>query len=432
MHDLSPILNDMADYTGFLQSLYNASHAATAKQQADALMPVWQAIEKSDTKSNKLTTTALHDMFTHIARYLNVVQLQRPLIAPYSHHLSAQLNMVMRKTMPDDMYNSTKITSYGDFGTAKILPNRKYKFTFLRARQNNTHLSVIPVIMIDPDIMAQTVEHGGRDLLQTFQSLTDISNHDYIHAATAPIINAYYGEGALHLEHTPYMQAHKTQNPLRTLYPKNETSWQVCKQSPMALAAYDFTTPLEGHALLAHKALFTKYLDQSPTAILIDTYFDQLSTLMTKVDAPIAHEIGQYYTLMLYHRMLHMLPFTHPVMQHIEQRGAALPIPHDDWQSTYTHLINPENATTQARKDQLKIMPIRIRTHTKLSGSGSTHEQSASQLIRMCAHVNGMQYWTPLHYAPHKDAKQALPDLHRVLRTTSDELQSVHQTLKIA
>lgn len=435
----SPILNDAQSVTTFIQQIAKMDKDDLAIAQANALAPIWQAIETSD-DAQDLTAPRLHRMFTQISALMHVTQLQRPIIAP----LSPILTQALESTNTPDLISML----YGDdfgyktlFTAPKTQHPHQYQFTFMSVKsisQQKQHLTVMPVIRMDANQLALAQAHAPADMLTSFQDLFATINHDYIHAATAPIINTYFdnAQNTIPLHTTPYAQALNYSDAKQTPYYVLYQGEGVQTSTPLSLTHYNASKfYLEGHALFAHKQLYSAHIDPNSDIKSVTTFFAGLNTLTRRLheqyDAQTATTTAQYFTLLVYERALHMVPYTHPIIKAIETAAAALPVDKQSWLDLIKNKITPNQTddfdTTVDKNGVAQFL------REEFSKNAHIENEPTLRLIRMCAHMQSPLYWLRLHKETYnaRARKTAISDLHTVLKTTISELNAAQNRIRL-
>ncbi|HEY8962957.1 MAG TPA: hypothetical protein VIN59_00695 [Alphaproteobacteria bacterium] len=432
LQSLAAILDPEQDNKEFLNALILMHRGDIIKAQADDLSPVWMSLEASNkdhADEHTLSAKKLKRMFLEVGRYNWVTQMQRPVIMPMSYDPSLSLheNLHLHYGLEG---HKTGIFS-DKFGAAKLLHAPEgaldYQFNFMGLRtrhktvKGRDELLVLPVLKINDDMFRTVQNSGDVSLFKHLQEISACINHDYAHALTASLLAPYYGVNtlwALKYGSTPHALAlgYKDAFPYQNLPQVNRTYDKDSQFMPQYKEAGGY----EGHILHAQKLLYARYRHNTPYGEKlmdhIHDYFDSLEKLsdkMTALNGLRTSEMAQiYFASLVYHHLLYMVPYTHPILQLCEERTAQLPVSQETLQSAIHYSLPFANVDS----------PSHLRDATNTSYL-SLSDMSKKQAIRIIAHGDRFHLWDDLHYAGNEKANEtALPDLRKVFCLSAQDM----------
>lgn len=414
---LSPVLHSKKEYAKLLLSLHTTPIPQIAQAQADALTPIWDTIASHPNATH--TAKSLNRMFRDVSRYYNFAQTQRPIIGIYLDDISGQFSR-LQNTQTLKKYGRAHTVYSGDysnFGTIKIhtqdLPYR-YQFSFLTFTKLNEdpdikHIVNMPIVTLNQTLLHETIQAQGQDFLSAFQDALAISNHDFIHHLTT----SYVFSHLINTEHLLNLRS-KLQSLYDFDHEEHELYISPKSKEQLNLKGYSFVNSfVEGHALLSHKKIYEQAGTTAQDITTINTMFDLLEDLLPKTTS--AWDIGAYYTLVLYDRLLSVMPHTHPVIQTLEQRASALPLPHELWKKVVTNFIQSSDNNTSLK--------LKLAHNGILPLISIIQSQPTTAFIRAAAQMDNLNFFSQLHRnIKYKADATALDDLDKIISDAKLEL----------
>jgi hypothetical protein len=410
----SPIITtDSETANGLASASATIPHDMIAMAQSHDLEVIWQALEATNETMDSLpeydleeqtrkeadsqhrsdktmpqgrgdipfSKDALAKLYLDISKYMHVVQLQRPMIISGAGSPEDAIRNVFSNNRSD--YKGMKAHSTFVTGSSTELipateahPRAISKFGFVTILKpeetevksetiTSRKLIALPIITIDDDILNQTLQHGGEDVLESFQDMMGLFNHDYFHHFTARIINPYFFafNGSLNIHDTPYgvlmgqekllpaTHADKGHNTYPSL--GAELSYRFQREhyhEDKRWKAFSTGDSYEAHAMHLHSALFKGSLDAGTMGAQMrtsmDRYFDALETLGEKMGQNMdkesdidPHTVKIYYTNLLYYNLLRIVPHDHSLAQYMEERIDQMTLDRDALCGITTNIV---------------------------------------------------------------------------------------------
>ncbi len=455
LDSFAPILHDNSgDATAMVDALEMTRHDNVVKAQNLALAPVWNALaaldphtpQYVDTLKEEKPVTSIFDvigderkkpdtpfsaktlstMFNDVSRYMNVVQLQNPVIGATEKRPDALLDDTLKDRSRLPVYN-TAVFGNDRFGKATLAyrPDGTplhTQYTFLLVRKNNEaghqgtaaistqRLYSMPLVRIDDDILSLTMDRGGRALLNAYQDIETIKNHDYFHHLTARIVNPYFSTPlytCLNFSEQPYARFMgefneldipdhgkvssfgKTEHGMESYARKYQSGKNSAELAGLGSEPYEF------HAMHIQRSAYQNVLHAGPEGrkmeTAIDRFFDGLERLSDRiVERPDrranADTLKIYYCALIYNALLYVAPYDHPLMQRCEARIDALDINRHALYRLYGIRQGKRTAKTLD-----KIANAAGLDNTPLS------DMTAAQILRWNAYAVAHKYMVAIH-----------------------------------
>ncbi|MCB1537683.1 MAG: hypothetical protein KDJ49_01730, partial [Alphaproteobacteria bacterium] len=398
---------------------------------------------------------ALRALFGNVATFMNLVQTQRPVIAPLSLN---EPNLFSRYMAPDNAYfdgygAKLGIGISGLFGVSTIAYDRgmplRSKFDFMLVRKRETRMAAgtpvtedklyaLPLLMIHDSIYHATRSHGMDEILRTLQDIESIKNHDYFHHLTARNINAYFlvNGAALREGQQPYARILSGRYETGMLTLQSDLPFEWSRSSYLHIYHSDVgrraglanlgENPYEFHALHTHAQLYRARLDHTVTGRKlkkkIDIFFDgveKLAGLIRKDQSECTGEadiVMLYYAGLIYNSLLYIVPHTHPLLQQCEKRIDALGIDRKMLKNTLRQRASLRKQGTCALV-------------SAESGVDYTHPETLTpgEIMRWQGYALGRKFLTPLHEADEETCKAIMPSLNTHLSVVSGDFKMVRQ-----
>ncbi len=328
-----------AGLTSFAQFLSKNAKEAIMQAQMNDLTDVWSAFERHYQThvqaSEVLLADDMRSLFQKSSTSLNVIQLQEPIIT--DTYMSRALSDELNRTAPDYQWRCDHM----DVGGAPLKvfssdEGETYETTFCFVRvvqsekeKHSGAIFAVPLIMIDSKISKMVDFSRLRPLLQAFQHISAVANHDYYHQITGRVMFPYFDDLEDFFDKTPYAQAHNIRWRSRVTECVSETYYGGVSNKQDYKGAWSFLSPdndgLESYEFLAafmQASLYTDYLDDTKTGEdfkeAIDHAFDSLLELVTELrDSDQKQEAdicGFYFSSLLMMNIVRVVNYDHPIV----------------------------------------------------------------------------------------------------------------------
>lgn len=463
LRGLAPVVTmENGGAADLLATLWRVDHDDLAAAQADALQPVWRGLAAADAALPEvardgradipMTADGLRGMARDIARLMNVVQTQRPVMVGSGMNLPD----VMEGDDTPMRFGATNITG----STSPVLDGCGSGFSFLTAAApvvrrtggaviREERLVAMPVITIDEKIWAQTEKYdGGQDIARAFQDAFEIFNHDYFHHLTARMIRPYFTSGsAISLrDDTAYGRLMGDEMTRRATRPGGRDvramgmEQFMRHQVEMYNAADDNRDKgdwarfaqgqanYEYHALTLHRVLYGAYLDRGEMGVrlrqAVDDYFDGVQNAAAAMaagdGAAEKDRFAHYYANLMAFHVRRVVPHDHPVMQQLERRVDALGIDRD-----YARAMMNKHADRiieEARGNDARLQAIA----RQVGVSHLDADLSVGEMVRWHGCRIAVNVLNQLYSPRYETARaQALPALRNILSAAARDLRTV-------
>lgn len=479
----APIVSSIDDKKAqaMVGALLNAPHAAVARAQADALHYIWEALEEADPNITPMDSDGradipfsvekMHALYMDVSRYLNVVQLQAPIIVsddisagfflkkvfdgmPWMAHEGRCASEIFvggsHSSYVYDQENIRDMQSAFGFLSMK----KKEGVTIDDSQAGAEKLIALPVITIDNAIMKRTMDNGGEDILRAFQEMMAIFNHDYFHHQTArnlvPYFNGYFinDSNKLDRDGTPYASMLGKPKKLSATDPEDgniyisygaEQSYRFDKEKYVAgdprWINFGKAQPYEFHALHIQNVLYRNYLDKGETGdkmrALVSRYVDGVAEMAGRAaengsDRCAVNQMKMYYANMLAFHLLRVVPYGHPLMQHAEAcideldidadfRQEQMRYRHESWEERERFKSKPRTIENMAEMTGLSL--------EKLADRG---KMTVAESVQLCAYFCAERIINPIYLEKYKEPQSyALPALRQMLSVVQRDMAMI-------
>lgn len=462
---LAPIVTKGNNATYDLAAVIHiVQHRAMGAAQADALQDVWDALERADPAIPLMPelenihpgeppvevmqgrpdipfrAAELHKLSCDVSRLMNVVQTQIPIITADSISVDRMLD---RTVTEYDEFSASRMDSSSAFvngsatnvSVAENDERLKSRFGFIIVSKQETQdvdgiavkqrkLVAMPIVTIDDDILAQTMDHGGEEMLRHLQMVGGIFNHDYFHHFTARIINPYFGffrSNALEIQQTPYgIMMGAARDVPHTRPDKDETITALGIEQTARFNREKYEEPrwkqfnrvntYEFHAMHLHNILYQKYMDDGETGQRlrghVTGYMDELAALGDRLSQSGAKPravdtLKIYYTNLMAFHLLRLVPFNHPVMELLESKVEALDIGKGRLQEFVRRVLpDPEYSGHDSTLKRLTQ-----RTGLAAERVANPEELSPAECVRACAFFAAERVLNPMYNPRYEEAR---------------------------
>jgi hypothetical protein len=277
--------------------------------------------EKYKDSMKKITTPGgLSGIFNAMAACTRNTLISDVAVMPYS---------IKANKKASDLFDG-----WNDFNVDYNYSGHIFDFGFLQVCKDGTWAQdgnsiTFPTLMIDNEMMADIAAHQPEQLLRDLQAVTTFVNHDMLHHFTSPAINAKIANKYVPAADTPINEWFRSL-PIGGLYEE----WAQIGQEKILLSPEN----------AAQVEDVCKKLDH---------YFDELKRIGEEIreesymgDAQDAHNIVDFFGMMMAHVLTRIFPLNHPVMAHcLDCLQQADPAPEnaladcarmaEDWQDEY-------------------------------------------------------------------------------------------------
>jgi hypothetical protein len=471
MEDFAPVLGprDAAAARRFLATLAAIPHERVAELQAQALAPVWEALECADPGLAPLeaagradipfTRSGLRGLYLDIARYLHVVQTQLPLIVPDSEAHAAALENAQGGVPGAESFHFSYafVTGANKEALSRVDTATETeeelvsRFGFLSIRREGDagapeaqgaararRLFALPVLTLDGGILSHMLAApGGLCALRDLQHIVGIVNHDYFHHFTARMLNPYFGKGrrdVLLETETPLARLLGGSAEKRHTSPLRQESSYIlgmkAEQAPRfhheryGRAGGEWedlfgADPYEFHALHLHRRLYIGHLDGGAPGREMRAHLVSLFSSLRKLP-PAPDRPGQrhntadlarlYISALVYSNLLRIVPHTHSLARECERLIDAAGIP--------PALLAREQAARRARADE------RALDEADAMAGLAGNPKSAGECIRWQAYAMNALDINRIHMDFWRDAQEsALPAMRQYLSAVQRDIQ---------
>jgi hypothetical protein len=433
-----------------------------ARAQAEDLAPLWSAFENSNHKIKPLPNAGREDIpFTRagmetlardIARYLHIAQTQLPVIVPMPgdteiggalEDMKAQITFI----------NGGGKRLFETYRGRNAMPALSSNFGFMSVRKEETgaagvksrKLVALPVFALEKKMLDLALGQAeGREMLEDFQQMIGIVNHDYFHHLTARIITPYFDgsdPALLKMDETPLgaLLGPAVKKPglapdmggaFEALKAENAMQFKKRYESDPALRFKTGADNYEFHSLYLHAAVYQDLLHDGPQGKKmlshLHSYFARLN-MLANASAPGDKEEGTaqaakiYYSSLVYNNLLRIVPHGHKLAQACEKMIDGLDIPVDlVRKSVAARLMNggpgEENRRIEeaARESGVPIAEI----------GDQMKELKVSELLRWENYVMNADDLNRVHMPQfHEERERALPAMREFISAVARDVQ---------
>lgn len=465
----APVVVDVRSTHALARTLLTTKHADIADLQARALEPVWQALEiadahtpafRTDERETPFVAGDLRGIFRNVARYMNVLQFQLPMIAPLSHNTGNLIKNACRDLGHEGALEAGIFGGSNSFGASKVCyslgKTHDTQFTFVvivKPESRNAcgevleekRLYSLPLIRLDDEILKATLDFGGIGMLRHFQQLEAIKNHDWFHHVTARNLNPYFGHSPTQLteDEQPYARILGAPQQQKIWVSRNETVMTYGTEKTIGDFVRKYgspgfygsvpkpeldvfgNTPYEFHGMHIQRALYQGYLHDGPEGRRaeghINGYFDGLEKLAARMSGragdPGPELVRMYYATLIYNSLLYVVPHSHPLMRLCEDRVDGLGM-------SRTYLEYNVNARIHRRNEASRFL---INQESGLS-CDNVAGMTAAEIVRWNAYALANNFMVRLHKKnPETEAAHAvaLPALRSHLTHVRADFETI-------